>query len=460
MNTISDRGRLIVGVVVVAMTAGLFSMWTLDTAHFFYADDWDWLSRSQFGSWGDLLHLFPQKLYNDRPGGQIFVKLMNAMVGLDYRWYNALWLLVHMFNCALFFVIAARVVPFNRALLSALVSACWFATLGAVTWVAAIFDLAGTTWCLLAVFLYSCPRRTGYRSMVPVLGAIVFHLLAIRTKEFALALVVVLAAWDFLAFAESTWRGRLVRLAPHLLVTLIYGVVYLNLYWHHASFVSSGPYRMSLTYGSIASGIAYYASGAFYAGIAANTATHPVFGLGLALVVVLLAMTSRTGRAALIAAIALSSAVLLLSQQRAMFYLYAPHFFLALALCSVAARNRVLTLATMLAAGVLVWWPIHAGILQNAQRFALVNGAYSKTLFGDYAAVMRNEPAPRHVTLIVSKPYFDPFTYGPGNALRLLYGDPSITADVLDEKNAGVDPCAATRDVCLVEVAGHLVRRR
>lgn len=43
------------------------------------------------------------------------------------------------------------------------------------------------------------------------------HLAAIRTKEFALGMVAVLALWDMLLLRRDDWRKRCLRLAPHAL---------------------------------------------------------------------------------------------------------------------------------------------------------------------------------------------------------------------------------------------------
>lgn len=463
VNEAAGPHRLVVGMIVVVVVAITFSLWTLDKSHFFYADDWGLLNNAQFRSWNDFFHMLPQKLYGDRPGGEIVIRVMYGIFGLDYRWYNGLWLLMHSMNCVLIFVIATKVVPFNRALICALVAACWESMLGAASWIGAIFDLAGATWCLAAVLLYALYARSahaGRRSLALGVAAVVFHVLAIRTKEFALALIVVLAAWDFLTVEKSGWRERAIRLGPHLAITLVYSLAYAHLYLHHQSFVTSGSYRMSLSLASIIAGIAYYFSGAFYVELAASGAMSMVAGLAVALFVILLALTSRVGRAAIVSAFALLSAVLMLAHQRSLLYLYAPHFFLALALCSVRVHSRVATWATVLAACVLVWWPVHNGSLRNGRQFVLSKGAYSKTLFDDYVTAMRGEPPPREVTVAVSQTYFDPFTNGSGDAIRLFYRSKEIKVNVVQERDDGPGPCAKAIDVCLEEMGGHLIRRK
>ena len=125
-------------------------------------------------------------------------------------------MLVHAVNALLAFVLALRLLPAHRALIAGVLSAAWFAANGAVAWTAAVFDLAGATFCLGALLLYGSEGR---RQWLWRLGAIACHVLAIRTKEFGLGLLIALVAWEVLAARTPDWR----RLLPHVAVTLVYG---------------------------------------------------------------------------------------------------------------------------------------------------------------------------------------------------------------------------------------------
>ena len=61
--------------LLVAVIAALwFNRWVLDPAHFFFADDWGWLERAQFGPWQNSIHLLPTAIYNDRPVGELLIR--------------------------------------------------------------------------------------------------------------------------------------------------------------------------------------------------------------------------------------------------------------------------------------------------------------------------------------------------------------------------------------------------
>ena len=464
MHSISQRTRYLLAFAVVLVVAFVYNIWVLDPRHFFYADDWDWLRRSQFLDWSSSLRILPQRIYNDRPVGAIIIRLIYDGFGLRYEPYNLLWLLIHVANCGILLLIARTVISPSRALLAGLLAACWSSTLTAMSWIGAIFDLVGATWCMLALLLYIYAARRNRGAKVLMLGALVFHVLAIRTKEFALALIVLLAAWDWLLLEAPGWRTRLRRLAPHAAITAIYVVVYLYFYLiNRPTVVVAGAYQVSISVGTIVENLAYYFSTAFYLRDMVAFQGLWIAGLSITLVVLGASLFSRVGWAALVAATSLLAVVLLLGNQRSPLYLYAPHFFLALALCSTRMTSKLATALTALFVCLLVAWPWHTRSVQNVRNFVLSNGAYSKGLFDDYKQIMRDQPAPRHVTIAVTRPYFDPFTHGSrkqgtGDALRIYYRDPSITVDVIKEEAGMSPPCTTVVGVCLQEQSGHLVR--
>jgi hypothetical protein len=68
------RSRIVLPLLVAVVAALLFNSWVLDTAHFFFADDWGWLERAHFHPWRETIHLFPNALYNDRPVGELVIR--------------------------------------------------------------------------------------------------------------------------------------------------------------------------------------------------------------------------------------------------------------------------------------------------------------------------------------------------------------------------------------------------
>ena len=105
----------------------------------------------------------------------------------------------------------------------------------------------------------------------------------------------------------------------------------------------------------------------------------------------------------------------------------------------------------------LLYWPVHTGFLRDARNFVLIKGGYSKTLFYDYAALAQQGKPVSPVTIAVSETYFDPFSWGSGDAVRLYHDDDAMEVSVV-ALQAGVDPCADAAGSCFVERKGHLAR--
>lgn len=446
--------------LLVAVAAALaFNAWVLDPAHFFFADDWGWLERVHFHAWRDTVHLLPRALYNDRPVGELVVRGLYALFWLRHGAWNQVWLALHAFNVALLVLLARPWLPPLRLALAGVLAACWFSTLTAVHWIGAVFDLVGATLVLGAMLAYQHAVLSGGRRWPWLLMAVVLHLAAIRTKEFALGMVVVLAIWEFVLLRRDGWRERCLRLAPHAALAIGFLIRYWTLYVDQHASLAGGAYGLSLTPASVLEGVGWYFAQAFYAFVPGSNVTHVGIGFGFAAAVVAVACCSRAGIASLASAVVLMGAVLLLGKQRHPLYLYVPHFLVAIALCALFPRRRLADVAVMLLVALLLYWPVHSGFLRDARNFVLVKGGYSKALFYDYATLMRHGKPRSPVTIAVSETYFDPFSWGSGDAVRIYHDDRTIEVRVVALEE-GVDPCGGATGSCLVERQGRLVRVR
>lgn len=451
--------HVLLPLLVSVAVALLFNRWVLDPAHFFFADDWGWLERAHFQPWRDTIHLLPNVLYNDRPVGELVIRGLYRVFWLRHGAWNEVWLGVHALNVALLVLLARPWLPAYRLALAGVVAACWFSTLTAVHWIGAVFDLVGATLVLGTLLAYQHAVLAGRHRWFWLALSIVLHVAAIRTKEFALGMVAVLAVWDVLLLRQGTQKDRCWRLLPHVVVAVVFAWRYLLLYRQQGADLESGAYGLSLTASGLLEGGGWYLAQAFYAFVPGSNETHVGIGLVFGLGVVLVACSSRLGIVSLMSAVALMAAVLLLGKQRHPLYLYVPHFLIALALCSAFPRKRAVDVATFLLAALLIAWPAHTGFLRDARNFTLIKGGYSKTLFYDYAALMQHAKPLSPVTIAVSETYFDPFSWGSGDALRIYHDDRSIQVLVTALK-PGEDPCAKAAGACFIERQGHLVRVR
>jgi hypothetical protein len=450
-------GRFLLPMLVAVAAALAFNAWVLDPAHFFFADDWGWFERVHFHPWRETIHLFPVVLYNDRPVGELLIRGMYRLFWLRHGAWNQAWLAMHALNVGLLVLLVRPWLPPFRAALAGVLAACWFSTLTAVHWIGAVFDLAGATLVLGTMLAYQQGVLTGGRRWPWLALSLVLHLAAIRTKEFALGTVAVLAIWEFVLLRQGGWRERCLRLSPHALLAAVFVVLYALLYREQHAALENGAYGLSLSVPGVLEGVGWYFAQAFYAFVPGSNETHVGIGFAFAAAIVAIACCSRAGIAALASAAVLMAAVLLLGQQRHPLYLYVPHFLIAIAVCAPFPRRRMAGIVLALLVALLVYWPVHTGFLRDARNFVLIKGGYSKTLFYDYAALAQQGKPVSPVTIAVSETYFDPFSWGSGDAVRLYHDDDAIEVRVV-ALQAGVDPCAEAAGSCFVEREGHLAR--
>lgn len=438
---------------VVAIAAWVSCAPLLGRDLFFHADDWDWLARAHFYQGADQSGWLPQKPYNDRPVGALLIRIGYRAFGLDAQAFHVAAVCLHAINSVLALVLALRLLPPHRALVAGVLSAAWFAANDAVGWTAAVFDLAGATFCLGAVLLYGLEGR---RQWLWRLGALACHVLAIRTKEFGLGLVVALAAWELLVAPRWQWA----RLLPHVAVTLVYGVAYLILLADAPT--RGGPYALSWSPVAMAESLWAYMR---MLGGGHAWAAWLLAGVALAHV----AMRNRAGLFATLAALAVLAAVLPLASQRYAFYLYAPHFFAAISIAALGFGRVGSVLAAVLAI-VLVGTPLLDGSRARALGEARSQGRYAAALHRDFVAWADGRGPLRGVVVQVRDPAaspflqgharltrFNPWLLGPGNAIKMAVDNPHAQARVTADLAQAQVECRALRLPLLVEREGRLV---
>ncbi len=415
-------------IAAIAAAAFLYNLWLLDARTYFYADDWQWLWRAEFMPWSDPLDLMlPVWAYNDRPLGAAFIKGLYTAFGLNHHAFQIVLLALHAVNCVLLYAIAARFTGRLGALVAALLAAIWFFANGAAGWTAAIFDLLGATLCLATVALRQVSVRSGNDVRVDIAAAICY-LMAIRTKEFALGLIVVLLVMNILVERQS-FRATLRQLWPYLLVFLVYAARYAQLL--NTNHPPSGtPYHLEFAPPLVAQTLAFYVSNLFWA----DSAMQPMFvaGLVLALGLAILLANERAQRIALwslSAFVILLGPVLLLPTHPDALYLYTPHFFVALAIGVLPARRPAsIALVAILLAGILsqsFWSPLR----RNAIAWHLTTDEANQAMLA--SAMKALAPVPPGATVFIAgvPPVRNPFWLHPGNALNIAFKDVTLAVE-------------------------------
>ena len=422
------RAWIAIAIIVIASFA--YNRWLLDARTFFYVDDWQWLWRAEFFPWSapEFSSLFPSSVYNDRPVGAAIIKAGYTAFGLDHRAFQLVWLALHTVNCVLAYAIARRFTSHAGALLAGVLSALWFSANGAVGWTTAIFDLFAATLCLAIVLLRQMSRQRGDRIALDLAGA-ACYLVAIRTKEFAIGMIAVLFVLNVLVERQSI-RATIRQLLPYLAVFLVYAARYAQLVGT-STWSSGDPYKPQLSVSSIATNLALYVSKLFYAETRVESIAVVVvvlmFGVGLAVA------NGSARRAALwgIASfIILLSPLLLLPARVDPLYLYAPHFFVALAIGAlVTDRLRATAAAALVVAAILIP-PIWPHPRSHIIDFYYDLGERNRALF--HSAVKILERAPPGSTVFISglEPFFNPFSTQPGNAVNVGLRQFDVKVDI------------------------------
>jgi hypothetical protein len=314
--------------------------------------------------YGQLIHLFPDTFYADRPLGWAFIRLVADLFGFDYTRQVACLLAVHFANCGLAFLMFRRLgagIPISIAgvaLFGGLVTTAQTATyLGESFDAICLFFLLASTLALLS-------ERRG----ATVLSAVLF-LAALRSKEYAIVAPLLFTVLVALRLPPMPPRHALValvrRLWMHYLILLVFGLRYLSLLSRYRAGIAPGsPYAMDFHVTTVLQSLAWFTAMVFGAGQSRWQLPPLPLALGLGAVLCWAILRRRAGVAFGVCAYVLILLPVCLIANRATFYAYAPQAFLILvlgllveeALASLGRRERVRWVASVCIALACLSW--------------------------------------------------------------------------------------------------------
>jgi hypothetical protein len=246
--------------------------------------------------------------------------------------------------------------------------------------------------------------------------------LAIRTKEFALGMIAVLFLMNVIAEKQSP-RATVRQLWPYLVVFLVYAARYAQLLqaWHPPS---GSLYHLELSPSAVMTSLGFYVSTIFNgnSGMQFLGVTSLIVVMGVAM----LLQEDHIQRVALwslMAFVILLGPVLLMPAQLGRLYLYAPHFFLSLAIgVLLTRRSASIALVAIIVAGVTVP-PIREGHRHDVIGHYLNHGNANQAMLS--SAVKLLTPLPPGATVFISgvQPASNLFSIRPGNALSTAFKD-------------------------------------
>ncbi len=292
--------------------------------------------------WAEL-HLLPERLYNDRPLGFVLEWLLFDWFGFEYSKQLVPFMAIHFANCCMLFFLARRLGASMPIALAA-VAAFGGTNVTAVTttYLGAVFDVLCTFFTLACLLAFLKGRRVWDYASAGL------FLLALRSKEYALVLPFLLAAFT-LAQASGPLAKRAkeaaMRLWPHFLITAVFAGKYLSLMLEPRNRIEvSNPYHMEFSVAGYVQSLLYY-TGLVFGRQEQEIDRLLIFGvLLLALLTYALLHGNKTVLLCLACYAALLLPVCLLPHIRAPYYVYGPQAFLGLAvlLALEAIAGRVI----------------------------------------------------------------------------------------------------------------------
>jgi hypothetical protein len=399
--------------------------------HFFHADDWAWLYYAEFRSTSELFSFFPQAIYNDRPVGALLINLVYEIFGLNHFAFLSIQVLIDVPNSLLIWKIVQRYIGLSGAFLTGIISATWISANSAVFWTAAIFDLFGAFLCLVTILLWQVSREANYSTRLLFSGATVYFL-AVRTKEFAIGLPLILVATEVF-FDGRSLRTAMVRLRFHLVVMGLLALRYLHLAWT-SNILGNPEDQYGLTFSSLPENLWFYWSNLWYADAFGSGPSKVAIGM-----LVLGSLFSRDYRRfalfSLFSLVVLLGPTLLLTRHLDPLYLYAPHFFSASFVGALVLFGLPGRMLSIVVGFIMVLAPLNSTWYTNTSRFIESKSAMTRSQFDSLNRLIDDfEPG---TTIFINglEPYFNPFSYGPGHSLRVRDQDSSLVVRVQEESN-------------------------
>jgi hypothetical protein len=325
------------GIAAIAVCALLLCWkgvsWALRPGWFLWNDELGnlvWLLDTPYRA---ILHVLPMQVYNDRPTGEALERVLYEMFGFDYRRQLACFLCFHFANCALVFLLLRRL---GVGLAIGLAGMGLFGSLSTTaitaTYIGASFDILCTFFLLGSILTGLGKTRLAWYS-----SALLF-LLALRSKEFAIVIPVILTLLLLNREGQTPWRHAAAalgkRLWLHYAILAIFGIRYLSFVPRmRDSMPRQHPYYLDPSLGTVLRSFAHYTALIFT--LEDRGIVTTLFLLGL--IIIFACAATMPQRRWIFCGLAGYFLTLLpaamLSNIRQPLYVYGPQIFLILAIC-------------------------------------------------------------------------------------------------------------------------------
>jgi hypothetical protein len=232
-------------------------IWTYHQPTFLYMDEIGNLVHIDNWSWIDILHL-PSALYNDRPAGFLFERLLYRWFGFSYVLQITVYLVLHFLNCILIGILFRH---FGLPILLSAPAVGLFGvlttTIQTATYIGAVFDILSTLLLLSSMIMIFGRRRWQH-----YMSAVLF-LLALRTKEFIIVAPLLMALLLVWLARERSMPEQInlvtSKLWLHFVILAAFGTAFLRLYLRQP-IPAGNPYHLDFHPLAVLQSVLYYVS--------------------------------------------------------------------------------------------------------------------------------------------------------------------------------------------------------
>lgn len=444
--------------VSIFFVSATFVASQMASRHYFRSDDISWLHKAHFQTFAEIFPVLPQSIYNDRPFGAFVVKTLYSIWGLNFEAFLWFGIVIYATTAVLMYFYISPYLGKFGAFVSSLVAGLWFITSDVAIWTGGIFDLlvALLVFSALLIFRYSL-STTGVSGFLTSIALGLVFFLAVRTKEMAIVLPVVLIyAGVFLE--KSSFKKVLRTLVPTLIIFSILFLIYLNLIVEtysadKSSRTNLGVYQFNVQ--DVFSSLVYYPNRLFYDWIIPN-----IFWLLLIALTAIFIWKSKLRffiGFILISFVGFLGPVLLMGDQRADLYLYLPHFFVASSIGVLISVKWFPRLVGLVLAATVVLIPLTSSFSRDVYNFYDVKTADYVPQLEAFNQMFPELKSNSTVVIYGLLPAFNVFASGkPGDIIEIQRNDDSLTFFIeLSESESVSSFCKANSPKLYLELLGN-----
>lgn len=448
---LDERKKMSLSILFAFSLLSVF--WMMSAQNSFCFDDISLLLKVSTSSYEEIFSFWPHTAYADRPVGVMFIKFLYEVFGLDYGCFHAVFVVLHLCNTLLVFVVVRRIFQrkydgggekaFYGGIISAAFFGIWAKTHMAVQWIAAIYDLLGTFWSLLSILFYLRCRRNKNYQVWDLAVTVFFYYLAIRTKEMFLILpllFIIYEIWE-MALNQKFKRFTLSILVNLTVFLLFFGkILYCKIQGSITNDVNN-PYYQSFNPVKLVQNLLKYCMMCFDLENAGWNYTFSISGL-VAVLLLCAGVVISCWKAAvhkqvellfcyIAAGISIVIVLPMVNQVHAL-YLYFPSVFIGLLMACVINGLRlpdfvpVLMMCLFLASNM-------SGSAEGTRNNWIENAKIEKAAWND----LENIKPPISGSTIYIRNMDDisytPFFYGEGDVCKLIYQDTSLRVELLEK---------------------------